>query len=844
MRRGIWVGLIGLAVVAVLLVAAMRPSPDDAAGRAGDTGVPADETMLAERRGALVDQIVVTQETDAGKITGLIQTGSHQVFAQGITSSTVFRQLRAAPRAAHDLSYGSSVELSFNPAGPRFSNGEINPFHVPAIREAFNKLVDRRHIAEEIYGGLAVPRFLALNTAFPDYARLADVARELELRYQHDPEGAERIISREMERLGARRERGRWTHDGRVLRVVLLIRTEDERRQVGDYVGNLLEDIGFQVERRYRTAEEASRIWIASDPAAGQWHIYTGGWVSTRIERDLAANFSAFYTPRGRPEPLWQAYTPTEEFDDIADRLQRRDYQSWDERQQMMADALRLSMEDSVRIWLVDQLNIWPRSTDVQLAVDLAGGMSGSALWPYTIRYRDRVGGSMLFGAPSVLTEPWNPVAGSNWIFDNMITNALQDRTVMPDPFTGLHLPQRLSGALVSVQEDIPVSRSRSWLDLEMLREIEVSDSAWIDWDAEEQRFITVGERHPDGLTARTRIRLEYEDDYLERRWHDGSRVSLADIVLPWILNFDRAKEESRLFDVAHVPTFEVFQRHFKGWEIVSRDPLIIDIYSDQIYPDAETIIAARVPAALPWHTLALGILAERGEELAFSSNKADRLRVDWMSFAAGPSIPILDRRLQTARNDAYIPYADALQPFLRDNEPEVRYAALADWREQRGHFYVGDGPLYLHAVYPVERTVVLRRFEDFPDPSTKWLDLTQPEIPELELAGPLLLRAGQEAEFTLGITFLGEPYPEEDVAGVQYLLFDGENIPAARGEAEATGPGTWTIRLSSDQVSGLGSGANSLEVAVTSHRVALPAFVSHVFATIPGPAEQAGLEP
>jgi peptide/nickel transport system substrate-binding protein len=798
--------------------------------------VTADDTAddLGERRGALVDQIVFTQEPDVGKVAGLIETGSHHVFAQGVGNPTVYHRLRDSERAALDVSYGSSVELTINPAGPEFATGELNPFHVPEIREALNWLINRRHVAEEIYGGLAVPRFLPLSTAFPDYARLADVARALELRYQHDPEGAEQVITAEMEKLGAERAGGRWLYEGEPVRVTVLIRTDDARQRVGDYVANLMEDLGFRAERSYRTAEEASRIWIAGDPKAGEWHIYTGAWITTVINRDQAENFSYYYTPRGRPEPLWQAYTPEPEFDDIADRLQRRDYATWEERQEMMASALELAMADSVRVWVVDQLNVWPRAENVELAVDLAGGVAGSWLWPYTIRFRDQVGGNIVFATPSVLTEPWNPVAGSNWLFDTMVIRALDDTELLPDPFTGLYWPQRIASAEVTVVEDVPVGRTHDWLTLLRAPEIEVPPDAWIDWDSGEGGFVSVGEKHPDGITARTRTVVQYEQGYLERRWHDGSQVSLADMVLPWILTFERADEASRLFDAAHVPTFEVFQRHFRGWRIVSRDPLTVEIYSDQIYPDAETIVAARTPGLLPWHTLALGVRAEQGGELAFSSNKSDRMQVDQLNMVAGPSLGILDRMLNAAEQGPFVPYAETLGPLIRDGEAAERYRALGVWRAERKHFWVSDGPFYLHSVHPLERVLVLRRNEEFPDPSDKWLRFTTPEIPELVLDGPMIVPADETAEFTLQVTFEGEPYPVEALETLQFLLFDGTGALVERGDAEQVDDGQWRIRLTPDELADLGVGANSLEVAVTSRRVALPSFASHAFATVP----------
>jgi peptide/nickel transport system substrate-binding protein len=111
----------------------------------------------------------------------------------------------------------------------------------------------------------------------------------------------------------------------------------------------------------------------------------------------------------------------------------------------------------------------------------------------------------------------------------------------------------------------------------------------------------------------------------------------------------------------AHVPTFEVFQRHFRGWRIVSRDPADVEVYSDQIYPDAETIVAVRTPGVLPWHTLALGVRAEQAGELAFSSNKSDRIQVDQLNMVAGPSLRIFDRHLQAAEQGQFVPYAEVL---------------------------------------------------------------------------------------------------------------------------------------------------------------------------------------
>ncbi|GKW50495.1 ABC transporter substrate-binding protein [Halomonas sp. NCCP-2165] len=832
-RWAVVLGVVMLAVVGLALLPASRAPLS--------TGEPATPEALAERRGALIDRLVFTQESDPGRVTGLLETGSHQAFVQGIGSIPVYRRLRDATGADYDLSYGSSVELTLNPVGPTFRDGRLNPFHVPAIREALHRLVDRDHIAEELYGGLAVPRWLPISTAFPDYARLAETARALELRYAYDPAAAEATIAREMRALGASREAGRWHHRGEPVTLILLIRSDDERRRVGDYLANQLEDIGFAVERRYRNAEEASRLWIAGDPAAGQWHLYTGGWISIVIQRDQAQNFSDFFTPRGRAEPLWQAYAPSPELDALAERLERRDYADWDERQALMARALELAMQDSVRLWLVDRLSVSARASNVSVAADLAGGLAGSALWPYTLRYDGRLGGEMVFGTPGLLTEPWNPIAGSNWIFDRMITRALTDPPLLPDPYTGLYRPQRLEHAEVTVAEGVTLTRSLDWLSLERQERIVVPEDAWLGWDAGEGRLITVGEAHPEGpLTARTRVRLHYEAGYLGQRWHDGSRRSVADLLLPWLLAFERADEASPLFDAAHQPTFEAYRQHFRGWRILSSEPLIIEAYSDQGFPDAETLVAARAPQPLPWHTLALGILAERRGELAFSSHQADRRGIDWLNLVAGPSLSILDRYLAEARGRRYLPFAAALSPWVEEAEITARYAALDAWVASRGHYWVGDGPFELAAVYPLEGSLVLERFEAFPDPADEWLSLSQAALPELTTRGPLVVNAGDSAEVRLSVTRRGEPYPEDAIEGVRYLLFDGQGRLAGRGEPRPLGQGEWGLSLDAERLAALGAGAHRLEFILTSQRVALPGFASHLFATLPATAPEA----
>jgi len=797
------------------------------------------ESMATQspRLGAWVDEVVFREEADRAKAINMFEAGEIDVYGLGITDPELYRRIQASRVIQYEISYGSSSELTFNPVGPTFpKTGDLNPFHFPAIREAVNWLIDRDYVAEEIYGGLAVPRYLPLTTAFPDYARLADVARRLELHYSYDPEKAKAVIAKEMKKLGAQLVNERWQYRGKPVRIILLIRTEDQRREIGDYVATLLENVGFVVDRQYKTAAESSPIWIGGNPADGRWHIYTGGWVSLAIDRDQADMFNGYYTPRGRPDPLWQAYKPSPRLDKVAEILDRRDYNTWAERKELMAEALKLAMEDSVRVWLADAVYVWPRRKEVVLAADLAGGISGSALWPYTIRFVEGTRRRVNFANPSMLTEPWNPVAGSNWIFDNLITRGTQDLPAFPDPFTGLFWPQRMKSAEVYVEKGLPVTKTLNWLTLNFVPSIDVPRDAWIDWDAVGERFISAGEMHPKGLKARTKTVVRYADNLWETRWHDGNKLSLADFIFSFILGFDRANPKSPIFDEAAVPALKTFLSHFRGARLLEKNPLVVEIYSDQIFPDAESIAATRAAdfyTNVPWHELALGVLAERNRQLAFSASKADRLKVEWLSYISGPSLMVLDRHLAAALKESFIPYRKTLGEYASQQEATERYEKLRAWRQARRHFWVSNGPFYLYSVHPVEKIVVIRRSESFSDPADRWVRFVEPRIADVEVSGPRIVKVGSPAEFQVQVTFQGKPYPAKDVEFVRFMLFDARGELVELANPEPVGDGMWRIALNSKQTARLSSGSNRLELAVTSRVVALPSFKTFRFVTV-----------
>jgi peptide/nickel transport system substrate-binding protein len=759
MSRKSFITILGLAVLLGTLVFMVKPIQASGAQSLGP-GQP----QAPSRTGAWVDSVVFSAQDSATNAITLLQTNQLDIYAYSVADKNLFATIQQDASLDYTQAYGSYNELTFNPVGPLFIDGRLNPFSNYKIREAMNWLVDRNYIVEEIFGGLAVARLLPISTRFPDYMRYAGTCYGLEAAYAYNLTKAATVISTEMQAMGATQVDGKWYYNNQPATLIFIIRTEDARRQIGDYVAAQLESVGFIVDRQYKTRAEASPIWVQSDPAEGKFHIYTGGWITTAVSRDDATNFSFFYTPRDYPTPLWQAYTPSAEFDAVALKLRNNDFQDMEERAQLFAQALALSLNDtgsgSVRIWLVDQQGFNPYRTGINVASDLAGGIAGAQAWPYTLRFSGQEGGTVRIAQPGILVDPWNPIGGSSWIYDQMAIRATEDYDVITDPSDGLTWPQRIASAEVIVQEGLPVQRTHEWIALTFTSAITVPTDAWVDWDAASQQFITAGEKYTQTQTARVKSIVTYPVDLFQTvKWHDGSPLDLSDFVMRMIMTWDIAKPDSPIYDASQEETLAAFMDHFKGVRITSTDPLVIETYEDQCQLDAEGNVQTWWPnygsGPAGWHNLAVGIRAEAAHALAFTSDLADALGVEWMSFIDGTSLGILQGYMNDNAVNNYIPYSPTLSAYVTTEEAQARWASLQAWYAARGNFWLGTGPFYLEFTSP---NLTLHRFADFPDPSDKWDFFVQD--PSLEINYP----GGAPGSF---FTVNGDHFPPNSIVHI-----------------------------------------------------------------------------
>ncbi|HNB40296.1 MAG TPA: ABC transporter substrate-binding protein [Anaerolineales bacterium] len=845
MLRNRMFALLGLLVIASMVLAACGApaATTEEAAPATEAAAPATEAATAEptpvpttRHGGWLDEIAYSSVTADSAVTQ-ITAGAIDIYTRGLASDRV-QEIKDAG-VCYAQSYGGYYDILFNPA-VFTDTAKLNPFSNQKLREAMNWAIDRNYINQEIYGGGSLAKYTVFTTQLVDYTGVIETARGLESYYAYNFDQAKAVVDAEMPAMGAELVDGKWAFNGEPIVLAFLIRNDGDgtRLKIGDYFSDQLEKLGFTVDRQYRKSSEASPIWIGSDPKEGQWNLYTAGWVSSGLTRDEKTGFQDMYLPsssQGIPLFLENASDPA--FVEAGDALANGAFSTLEERRALIEKALPLSLKDSLQVWIVDQQVYSPYQCNVEATYDLGSGLEAAQMPPYNIRFKDQEGGQLKVGTNDLFTDPWNPVGGSNWVWDGFVQKATWSGSLMADPYTGLYWPLRAESADVTVQTGLPVITNTDWVTLNTADTIEVPADAWSDWDATAQTFVPAGE----GVTAKAKIVMTYPADFFEvTKWHDGSNISVGDFVMRMIMTFDQAKPESAIYDEDSVPSYEAYKSTFKAVKIVSTDPLVIETYTDRFYSDAELIATAGDwwPqygfGEASWHAIAMANAAEAAGETAYGTGKADRNAVEWTNFIGGPSLDLLNGQLDTLAAASTVPYAATLGQYVTADEAAARYANLKAFFEANGHFWSQTGPYYLASVDLNAKTALVKNNADFPDLSDRWASWSNPPLADATLDGPAQVKIGEATDFALTVTNkAGDAYPSSDIKQVKFLIYNdkGETIYVGEGVAGA-GDGEYTLTIPADVQ--LQAGAGKIEAAVVLYPAAIPAFSALEFVAAP----------
>ncbi len=492
--------ILGVLIAATMVLSACaKPTaaPTAAPEVPAATEAPVVETAIPHNgKGAWLDKVIFTAVADADSAVAQLQAGAIDIYPVSVEDPEVFAKVKADENLGYATVYGSSNQLMVNVV--KCDDGSLNPFTDMEFREAMNWAFDRDYVVQEFFGGLAIPKFTSFTGAFPDYARYADVMAAITSTYAYDMEKAQAAVDARMTALGATKNAsGVWEFNGAPVTIKVVIRTEDQRLGIGQYFASQLEALGFKVERLEKTRTEASPIVWSATPELCEWHVYTGGWISTAISRDDGYQIPQFNTGLVQTTlPIFSKYDPSPEFDVINQKLLYNDFTSMEERDQLIRDGLNLAMKESWwGVWVNDNTAISPYRKPLEGAYDLAGGFASAPLWPYTMRWADKVGGVVRVAQSGILVQPFNPINGSNWTDDSMVYRGIMDWGLVPNPFTGLNMPKLVEKAELVAKTGTPIiENGEDWFKLSFQDVVEVPEDAWADWDPVNEKWLTVAE--------------------------------------------------------------------------------------------------------------------------------------------------------------------------------------------------------------------------------------------------------------------------------------------------------------------------------------------------------------
>ncbi|MEM2655688.1 MAG: ABC transporter substrate-binding protein [Candidatus Bathyarchaeia archaeon] len=752
--------------------------------------------------GPFPDRIIIFRHAVEATVLPMIERGEMDAWLYYLISPENVKKAEETPEIKVIKTYGGSIQLLVNPLE---TTGGFNPFSIREVREALNWLIDRRFIVSEIYHGRGVPRWTMFRTVSPDYSRIIEFAKSLEAKYGYDFEKAKAQIFEALTEAGAEYKEGKWYYNGEPITINFLIRPEDERKDLGDYVADKLEDLGFTVNRIYKPARDAFLLWGAFEPSKrGEWHIYTAGWANTAITAYDDDTPWFWYSPDNIP--LCQEYRGPPLLREAMDKLHAAEYKSMEERNELVKKISELALWDGVHVWVLDQLVSFPSSAKIGDSVlDIYGGV-----WSFwflrTMRRAEGPGGDVKFGNRLMFIEGFNPIAGFSWLYDVFAYYLVADYGVFPHPHTGKYIPIRAEFKVATAGPE---------------GKLNVPADALI-YDLSLGKFKPVGE----GVKATSKVTFKFTLG----KWHHGQPVTKADILYNIAEVFKVASEESPLYDsVAASPGRVLFIKSFRGIKFTADDT--VEVYIDYWHVDDSYIAsAASVWPDTPWELFMLMNEAVLRKELAWSVDMADIWGVDQLDLTKGRSIEILKAILDEFIEEKPIP--SELEGIVSPDDAAARWNALKAFYEGRGHFWVSNGPYVFASADPTALQMTLEAFREYPFKANKWDEMITVKIPSVRVVkAPEDVIPGLSATFNLAVEVQGVPY---DRAEVKYLITDIAGNLILSGIATPKGGGSFDITLTSIDTGKMTPGTYSLLLIAIGEEAALPSTSSYAFMVTP----------
>ncbi|MEM3463840.1 MAG: ABC transporter substrate-binding protein [Candidatus Bathyarchaeia archaeon] len=696
------------------------------------------------------------------------------------------------------------VDVVLNPAPA--PSGQLNPLAIKEVRFALNYLMDRDYIVNQIYKGFASGMVTFLSTYDPDYVTIYDIIAKNDFKY--DLVTAMSMINSAMTRAGATKQEGKWYYNGEPVTLKFIIRTEDERREIGDALASALEAVGFTVNRQYMTFGPAISIIYGTDPADLEWQLYTEGWGKSAVDKYDYGTINQFGCPwytwmPGWQEPgYWQYENST--LDDLGKRIFNGNFTSKEERNELYREATEMIIEESVRIWAATRLEIHPARKEVKgVTNDLGTGLR-SPLNPREVYISGK--DNITVGHLWVWTETtvWNPIGGHDDVYSVDIWRAVYDPFMWRHPFSGKPIEFRWDYTVTTAGPDGTLS---------------VPADAFL-WDNNTDTWVTVG----SGVTATSKVVFDLSK-YIGTKWHHNQTITWADILYSLYQHYEIAfDEEKSALEGSTAALLKEVLPLYKGFRVVGNE---LEVYLDYWHfdpayiADYADVIGGDPPMGhYPWEVLAaMDKVVFEDQTAAYSQSAANARGVPWLSLVLSDHAQLVKAAIEELQTASFLPtnvFNVSGTVYANSTEANARYNAAISWFNDKGHMVISDGPFYLNVFDPAAQYAEIVAFRDPTYPFSKgdWY-YGIPTPPEILSVGTPIVTIGTPASIIVDVT--GVP-----PLGVKYLIKDPlTGSILAVGEAESITATRFAIILDESFTSQLEPGLYEVTLACYSEEVA-----------------------
>ena len=693
-------------------------------------------------------------------------------------------------------STGISYSILLNPA----ESEKFNPFSIKEVRFALNYLVDRKLIVNELMGGFGSPIISYYGPSVPEYLTVIEQLESFNFKY--NPGLANEIINKALKEKGAEKINGKWQINEESITITMFIRSDDPvRKSIGEILAVELEKIGFTVKKDFGDLNKAYVIVYGSNPSDLKWNLYTEGWARSDFVRYDSIGLAQMYSPwfsnmPGFNDPTYWNYK-NDKLDELTQTIYTGDFESSEERTELIQDAVVEGVNESVRIFLASKINQYVANEKVSGIVNDFGAGVPSRFTPINAKSDDN---EFVIGVKQIYQAAWNPVMGLSDSYSRHIWGIISDPATFKHPFTGETFPVRAKWQVETAgpngKLDVP-QEAKSWNPILQ---------KW------------------DNVASDTLATSKVVFDFNFSNWHNGEKMDMNDILHSLYFTTEwgtQTDENDKTFDTEFTPRAAQSIETIIGVNPIDEDTL--EVYVDYWHFDEGEIADwAILWNSMPWEiTVAMEKAVTEGK-VSFSRSGATSKNVNWLSLIIPNDANTIKGYLQEFKENNYIPEA------LNENNQNLkyyqdRYDSSIKWIENNNHAVISNGPFYLESYAPESRTITVRAFDDesYPFKIDKWKEFEDTKFPMIEKIDMEKIIQKDEG-FQIEIE-------TENTDFIRYFLINSKGKITSTETIKINEKNT-TIILSSEETKELGIGANNIKIFAISDSVLKPDFYESSF--------------